>query len=60
MCDTLHPAAALARTLEGENGELIAHVEFWVADGRLQSFEDRQRFRKASRELLARHQKGAP
>lgn len=28
-------------------------VEFWIYDGRLQTFEDRERFRKAARAALA-------
>ena len=53
--------------LKDENGvlrerctELTTHVEFWIADGHLQTFPDRERFRKLSREMLARHRKAAP
>ena len=46
--------------LEFRYAEITGHVEFWIADGRLQTFPDRERFRKLSREMLARHRKAAP
>ena len=41
--------------LEFRYAEITAHVEYWIADGHLQTFPDRERFRKLSREMLARH-----
>ena len=46
--------------LEFRYAEITGHVEFWIADGHLQTFPDRERFRKLSREMLARHRKAAP
>jgi hypothetical protein len=42
----------LARTLERENAQLRECLTFWIHDGHLQSFEDRERFRAAARAAL--------
>jgi hypothetical protein len=43
----------LARRLEMDRARLVSLVRYYKYDGHLQTFEDRQRFRKAANELLA-------
>jgi hypothetical protein len=45
-------AIGLARTLERENGKLRDFIDMWRYDGRLQTFESREIFRKEAEALL--------
>jgi hypothetical protein len=40
--------------LQAARDELVAFIELWVYEGRLQTFEDRERFRKNARDVLDR------
>lgn len=44
--------ADFARDLERDRARLVAALKHWTHDGHLQTFEDRERFRKDAKDLL--------
>lgn len=54
IMDSQFGAAWSGHPAQGQQDQALRElVEFWIYDGRLQTFEDRERFRKAARAALA-------